>query len=123
MRWTTIRLELARSPAYPNGSPSRAYLLHLPLDSSGFVDETAFRATPALATVRRHWPNERDRAGYVIRRKRGWAFSYALGDADDENLFHLESHPLFPGEYVTITEPDGTLLPYRVVASGGQLAA
>lgn len=123
MRWTTIRLELARSPGYPNGSPSRAYLLHLPLDGSGLVDEEAFRVAPALATVRRHWPNERDRAGYVIRKKNGWAFSYAIGDADDENLFHLESHPLSPGEYVTITEPDGMRLPYRVVANGEQRAA
>ncbi|NNM76444.1 hypothetical protein HJG53_05955 [Sphingomonas sp. ID1715] len=123
MKWKTIRLELARSPRFPNGSASRAYLLHLPLDDEGLVDDGEFRRSPALATVRRHWPNERDRSGYVIRKPNGWAFSYAVGDADDEDLFHLESHPLKPGEYVTITEPDGDRLPYRVVAAEGQMAA
>lgn len=123
MRWKTIRLELARSPGFPNGSASRAYLLHLPLDGGGLVDEDALRNTPALATVRRHWPNERDRSGHVLRRKRGWAFSYAVGDADDDDLCHLEPHPLLPGEYVTITEPDGARLPYRVVAAEAQGAA
>lgn len=123
MRWKTIRLELARSPRFPNGSASRAYLLHLPLEDDGLVNEEAVRRSPALATVRRHWPNERDRAGYVIRKKNGWAFSYAIGEEDDEELFHLESHPLLPGQYATITEPDGDRLPYRVVVSEGQMAA
>jgi hypothetical protein len=123
MSWKTIRLELARSAGFPNGSASRAYLLHLPLDSGGLVNEDAFRRSPALATVRRHWPNEKDRTGYVIRKKNGWAFSYAIGEEDDEDLFHLERHPLLPGEYVTITEPDGDRLPYRVVASDSQMAA
>jgi hypothetical protein len=123
MSWKTVRLELARSPRFPNGSPTRAYLLHLPLGEDGLVDLDAFRGSPALATVRRHWPNERDRVGYVIRRNRGWAFSYAVGDGDDEELFHLESHPLRPGEYVTITEPDGERLPYRVMSSESQMAA
>jgi hypothetical protein len=123
MSWKTVRLELARSAGYPNGSATRAYLLHLPLEESGLVNEDAFQRSPALATVRRHWPNERDRAGYVIRKPKGWAFSYAPGDADDEDLFHLEAHPLRPGEYVTIIEPDGDRLPYRVVAAEAQLAA
>lgn len=123
MSWKTIRLELARSPSFPNGSASRAYLLHLPLNDDGLVDDSEFSRSPALATVRRHWPNERDRSGYVIRRRKGWAFSYAAGDTDDEDLFHLESHPLRPGEYVTITEPSGDRLPYRVVVAEGQMAA
>lgn len=117
MSWKTVRLELARAPGFPNGSASRAYLLHLPLDEQGVVDEETFRKAPALATVRRHWPNERDRSGYVIRKGRGWAFSYAVCDDDDEGIFHLESHPLRAGEYVTITEPDGQQLPYRVMVA------
>ncbi|HEV2569598.1 hypothetical protein [Sphingomonas sp.] len=123
MSWKTIRLELARSPDFPNGSASRAYLLHLPVDENGRVDEDAFRRAPALATVRRHWPNERDRTGHVIRKKNGWAFSYAIGAGDDEELFHLETHPLRVGDYVTITEPDGGRLPYRVMEAESRLAA
>lgn len=123
MSWKTVRLELARSPRFPNGSASRSYLLHLPLDSAGLVDEDAFRAAPALATVRRHWPNERDRSGLVIARKNGWVFSYAAGDADDEELCHLESQALRPDKQVMITEPDGERLTYRVMACESQVAA
>jgi hypothetical protein len=122
MAWKTVRLELARAPEFPNGSASRAYLLHLPLDAEGLIEEEAVRRAPALATVRRHWPNERDRSGHVIRRRRGWAFSYAVGADGDEELFHLETRPLKPGEHVTITEPDGARRPYRVMLTEGQLA-
>lgn len=119
MTWKTIRLELARTADFPNGSPGRAYLLRLPLDAEGHVDTAAFRAEPGLATVRRYWPNEPDMAGYVIRTDRGWAFSYALGDADDEAIFHLETHAIRPGEYVTITETDGEKLPFHVMRCEG----
>jgi hypothetical protein len=123
MSWRTIRLELARSPGFPKGSASRAYLLHLPVDANGRVDEDAFRRAPALATVRRHWPNERDRTGHVIRRTSGWAFSYAMADRENEELLHFDMHKLRAGEDVTITEPDGTRLPYRVMQCEAKLAA
>ncbi len=115
MVWSIIRLELARTPEFPEGSASRAYLLRLPLDAQGVVDVDEFKKTPELATVRRYWPNERDKEGYVVRKGKGWAFSYAIGDEDDETLFHLETHPIRLGEFVTITETDGQKLPFRVV--------
>jgi hypothetical protein len=114
MNWQSIRLELARTPDFPVGSASRAYLLHLPLDESGLIDEALRESLPGRATVRRFWPNEPDLSGYVIRRKDGWAFSYAPGDEDDETIFHLENHPIRLGEYLTLTEPDGRRLPFRV---------
>ena len=52
----------------------------------------------------------------MIRRKDGWAFSYMPGDEDDETIFHLENHPIRLGEYLTLTEPDGTRLPFRVAS-------
>ena len=116
MNWQSIRLELARTPQFPEGSASRAYLLHLPLDERGLVNEPARGRSPERATVRRFWPNEPDQSGYVIRRKDGWAFSYMPGDEDDETIFHLENHPIRLGEYLTLTEPDGTRLPFRVAS-------
>jgi hypothetical protein len=116
MSWMSIRLELARTPEFPNGSASRAYLVHLPLDQEGLIDETQMRRAPARATVRRFWPNERDMAGYVIATPRGWALSYRPGEEDDETIFHLETHRLRIGEYVTLSEPDGQQLPFRVVS-------
>jgi len=116
MIWKNIRLELARTREFPEGSASRAYLLRLPLGDDGLIDEAALRAAPARATVRRHWPNEADMSGYIIRTPRGWALSYRLGEEDDEKIFHLETHRLMPGEYITLTEPDGRKLPFRVAA-------
>jgi hypothetical protein len=116
MNWKSIRLELARTREFPEGSASRAYLLRLPLDPEGFIDEQSLLHSPALATVHRHWPNEPDRSGYVIRTQQGWAMSYEKGEGDDETVFHLETHPIRIGEYVTLTEPDGQLLPFRVTS-------
>ena len=114
MVWTVIRLELARTPEFPEGSAARVYLLRLPLDASGMIDTVAFDSEPQLATVRRYWPNERDKEGYVARKGGNWIFSYAPGDEVDEALFHLETHPIRLGEFVTITETDGEKLPFRV---------
>ena len=114
MTWKSIRLELARTKDFPEGSASRAYLLRLPLDERGLIDERALAGSPAMATVHRFWPNEADRSGYVIRTPQGWAMSYEPGEEDDETVFHLETHPIRKGEYITLTEPDGRRFPFRV---------
>lgn len=114
MNWKIVRLELARTEEFPEGSPSRAYLLRLPLKEDGIIDEASLSAAPARATVRRYWPNQPDMSGHVILTPRGWAFSYEPGENDDEAVFHLETHAIRPGEYLTLTEPDGSKLPYRV---------
>ena len=117
MNWKSIRLELARTSDFPEGSASRAFLLHLPLDEGGLIDERSLGNAPAKATVRRFWPNEPDQTGHLIRHGRAWVFSYAVGDEDDERLYRLEDHPLRIGDYVTLTEPDGSRFPFRVVRS------
>lgn len=115
--WNLVRLELARTPEFPEGSASRAYMLRVPLDQAGLIDGEALARLPAMATVRRFWPNEADQTGHLLRGPAGWVFSYAVGEDDDEQLFHLEEHPLRVGNYVTITEPDGTRYPFKVVRS------
>jgi hypothetical protein len=114
MTWYSVRLELARTPDFPNGSASRCYLLRVPIGADGLLERAELDADPARATVRRFWPNQPDLSGYVIRSPRGWAFSYRLGEEDDETVFHLETHKLKLGEYITLTEPDGEQLPFRV---------
>jgi hypothetical protein len=115
MTWKTIRLELARTPEFPEGSAAHAYVLRLPIDDNGFIESSALKHPVESPLVHRMWPDEPDRKGVVISRRAGWAFSYEVGDADDEGIFHLEHHPLKPGEYVTITETDGEQLPFKVV--------
>jgi hypothetical protein len=115
MTWKTIRLELARTPDWPEGSAAHAYLLHLPVDDNGMVEARALHEATKHPTVRRFWPNEPDQTGVIIRKGRKWVFSYRPGDEDDEAVFHLESHSLKVGQYLTITEANGEQLPFRVV--------
>ena len=114
MTWNLIRMELARTPDFPAGSASRFYLLRLPLGADGIIDRQELRGDPGRATVRRFWPNQPDITGHVIPTKKGWALSYRPGEEDDEKIFHLETHPIRSGEYITLTEPDGERLPFRV---------
>ena len=114
MSWNNIRLELACAPRYPQGSPHRCYLLHLPLEASGMIDEELVRTAPMRATVRRFWPSQPDLRGYVIKMPKGWAFTYESREDGDETKFHLESHPMRVGECIILTEPDGARLPFRV---------
>ncbi len=114
MPWYMIRLDLARTREFPEGSRERCYLLRVPLDEQQIIDSAAVRAAPERATVLRSWPDEPELNGYLVHKNKGWAFSYAPGDADDEPLFHLEAHPLRIGEYVTVTERDGTPLAFEI---------
>jgi hypothetical protein len=116
-QWNVVRLELARTPEFPGGSASRAFMLRVPLNKEGLIDEASLARRPAMATVRRFWPNEPDQTGYVVRKGASWAFSYSPGEDDDEKLFHLEAQPLRIGDYVTITEPGGACHPFRVARS------
>jgi hypothetical protein len=117
MSWKTMRLELGRTKAFPNGSHSYVYVLHLPIDDQGCLDIASYQSERERATVRRLWPGELDQSGILVHRKGGaWAFSYAPGDEDDETIFHLETHKIQKGEYVTITETNGDKLPFKVVS-------
>lgn len=116
MTWTTIRLELARTHAFPNGSAARSYVLRLPLGPDGLIDEHEYRRHPELATVRRFWPNEPDHHGCLLHTPAGWTLSYEKGDEDDERIFRLNTHAIMPGSYLTLTGPDGERLPFVVKA-------
>lgn len=118
MTWRRIRLELARTADFPQGSAAHGYEIVAPLDASHHLDEAAWREDKTRAYVRRFWGDEEDEHGHLIHtRRRAWAFSYEPGEEDDEPIFHLETHQLAPGEYVTITEHDGEARTFRVVTS------
>jgi hypothetical protein len=116
MTWKTIRLELARTSRYPEGSAAHAYVLRLPVDDNGMVETKPLREAVEHPTVRRFWPNEPDQTGVVIKQGRKWSFSYRPGAEDDEAIFHLEDHSIKLGEYLTITEINGEKLPFKVVS-------
>lgn len=115
MNWKTIRLELASTPEYPAGSAGRAYLIRLPLDSTGALDEAALNRRPAQATVRRFWPCEPDRCGSVERTKVQMRL-HCHGGVHGDMVSLLDQQPLRLGGQVIVTEADGLQLPFRVTS-------
>lgn len=115
--WQLIRLDLARSDSYPEGSHDHCCLLRLPLDAQGMVDVAAIKANPEQATVLRSTPDAPERTGHIGRRDGQWVFSYAPGSDEDELLFQLETHSLLPGNYLTVTDPSGEAACFQVVST------
>ena len=116
MSWKSIRLELAQSRDFPNGSAIRAYLLRLPLGEDGLIDGALLAERPGQATVRRFWPNEPDLSGTIVPIEGGWAFAYESSEA--AALVRHAPHPIRLGEAIILTEPDGRRLPFRVASVG-----
>ena len=119
-----IRLELARTPDFPNGSPQHGYEFVAPLDAKGHLDSAGWPKAKAACTVRRFWDGEASEHGTLIHRKNGsWAFSYEPGDDDDEPIFRFDKHVFRQGEYVSVTEHDGVARPFKVVDVRAALTA
>ncbi len=117
MTLINIRLELARTPEFPEGSPNHGYQFVVPLDKEDHIDVEAWRADKKACTVKRFWGEEDADEGYLIHtRHRSWAFSYAPGEEDDEPFFRFESHAFREGEYVSLTGHDGVIHPFKVVS-------
>ncbi len=117
MTLKTIRLELARTPEYPEGSSAHGYEFTAPRDRGGQLDLASWKDVREACSVRRFWAGENDEHGVLLCTKRGrWVFSYAPGEDDDEPIFHFASHGFREGEYVSITEHDGVMRPFRVVS-------
>ncbi|GAA3893035.1 hypothetical protein GCM10022276_10300 [Sphingomonas limnosediminicola] len=113
MVWRSIRLELGSTEEFPAGSVSRVYLIRLPLDDRDTVDERAFRDSPAHATVRRHWSTEPDKRGVVVQSGCNWTLQC---NGDPGRALCLDGKPIRLGQAITVIEPDGTRLPFKVAS-------
>jgi hypothetical protein len=103
-----VRLELARSPEFPDGSTHHGYEFILPLTAEGKLDRALWESAPEVCTVHRFWEGEGDSVGTLIRTGRGkWAFSYFEGEADDEPIHRFGDHVFREGEYISVREPGG----------------
>ena len=112
-----IRLELARNKEYPDGSSEHGYEFRAPLQADGHIDMEKWERQAQLCTVHHFWGTQLDERGQLIRMANGkWAFSYVVGDDDDEPIFRFDSHVFAVGEYVTITEHDGEDRVFKIVA-------
>ena len=114
MHWKTIRLELGPTASFPNGSASRAFLLCAPLDERGLFDERAVARDPRRASVRRFWASEADQFGQLEYAADVWRFRVARRDG--EAVFRFAPGPYQLNATVSVKQPDGAVLPFRVAA-------
>lgn len=115
-----ITLHLARTSGYPEGSTRHGYELCAPLDAAGHIDAQAWRESRELCRVRRFWAGEPDRHGWLVHRAGGpggatWCIDYDdARSEDDEFGYRLDNHRFVTGDYVSIRDDEGELLPFRI---------
>ena len=121
MEWKIIRLELASNWEFPKGSAGRSYLIRLPLTDDGAIDTETLESQPARATVRRHWPNQADMLGHLVRTQMGYAIRYEANcrssdAANEPTLFQFGADAIKVGEQIFLAEPDGRQMNFRIAS-------
>jgi hypothetical protein len=112
-----VRLELARSKEFPNGSAGHGYEFVAPLDANGHLSTDEWKKHKAQCTVRRFTAGKEDENGMLVDVGRGWHFDYDAGASDDdEPLFKLDRHTIKQGEYLSITEHDGVMRTFKIAS-------
>jgi hypothetical protein len=117
-----IRLNLARSKEFPQGSSKHGYEFVAPLDDKGHIDLEQWRAHRENCRVRRFWEGEDDEIGLLVHKPGGpeharWLFDYNPKRADDdESGYRFASHAFRQGEYVSISGGDGEMHTFQVAS-------
>jgi hypothetical protein len=117
-----IRLHLARSKEFPEGSSRHGYEFVAPLDANGHIDPALWRQHREHCRVHRFWEGESDQVGRLTHKPGGaeharWVFDYDESRADDDEAgYRFGGHAFKLGEYVSITEDDGDVHTFRVVS-------
>lgn len=110
-----IRLELARTKDFPEGSALHGYEFVAPLDAKCHLDAEEWRHSKEACVVRRFNKGVDDEHGVLVHQGKGWRFDYDKRSRDDdEPLFKLDRHTIKQGEYLSITEHDGVSRPFKV---------
>ena len=110
-----VRLNLARSKEFPNGSTRHGYEIVAPLDHDGHIDPAAWKDHRGQCRVKRIWDGEETDAGLLVHKPGGaeharWIFDYdPEQQSDDEAGYRFGSHAFAPGEYVSIRDADGNM--------------
>lgn len=116
-----IRLNLARSKEFPNGSERHGYEFVAPLDDTGHIDAKLWKTHRAHCGVRRFWDRDEE-LGKLVHKSRGkehsrWVFDYDdTAEQDDEAGFRFGDHAFAPGEYVSIRDEDGEMHTFQVIS-------
>lgn len=118
-----VLLALSAGPGFPQGSPGHRYDMDLALDPAGRPDAAAWATDPEPWRARRIAPDADPVEGDVQHDPDGgWTIRF-YGSAPEgpdvpESRLEFGTEPVRPGEYVTVTEPDGREFVYRVVGVG-----
>ena len=116
-----IRLEMARSKEFPNGSATHGYEFVAPLDADGHIDPALWQKYREHCGVRRFWGDEEE-IGRLLHKPGGpeharWMFDYANKAAyEDVAGYRFAAHSFNLGEYVSIRDDDGAMHTFRVVS-------
>ncbi len=112
-----IRLELARTPEFPEGHPGCGYEFTAPLDGKGKLDTKGWAQDKERCGVRRFWQSACDEHGALVHHRGSqWAFAWPGGADSEEPIFRLDKHAFAVGEYISVTEHDGVSRPFRIVS-------
>jgi hypothetical protein len=110
-----IRMELARSRAFPSGSTKHGYEFVLPLGGDAKLDKATYDKAPQISTVHRFWGGDDDETGQLVHRRGRWLFSFRGENEDDEPIHRFEGHVFKEGEYISVREPDGEMHTFKIV--------
>ena len=117
-----IRLNLARSKEFPQGSTKHGYEFVAPLDAKGHIDVDLWRPHRTNCRVRRFWEGTDDEIGFLVHKPGGpehgrWMFDYnPLRADDDESGYRFGTHAFRTGEYVSIRDEEGEMHTFMVAS-------
>ncbi|MPR06145.1 hypothetical protein [Microvirga tunisiensis] len=117
-----VTLHLARSKQFPEGSSRYGYVITVPLDAEGHLDQDEWALKRDRCRVHRFWANEGERQGVLVHRPGGaggatWMIDYNQDRPGDEEAgYRLHQHRFAEGEYVTIEDDDGKPYTFQVVS-------
>ena len=124
-----IRLTLARSKEFPEGSYHYGYEIIAPLDHDGYLDVEQWKSRRADCTVRHFAEGKDDQFGMLVHKAGGkdharWVFDYDAKDVDDDEAgFMFGTHRFVTGEYVSVRGNEGKILTFAVSAVEPLVAA
>ena len=118
-----ITLHAARSKGFPDGSIRHGYSFTAPLTPDGHIDLAGWKAHRGECFARRFWGDEPEERGLLMHRAGGhgggtWGFEMGVSAKLDEEEagFRFGDHAFREGEYVSVREPDGELVTFKVAS-------
>ena len=118
-----VTLQAARSKEFPDGSIRHGYDFIAPLDNEGRIDLESWKAHRSECFAHRFWADEPTMQGLLAHRAGGlggstWTFEWKSRATDEDEGYRFGDHLFRVGEYVSVREPEGDMLTFRVVSVG-----